>query len=139
MYQSAACKRTRPIVLCASSSANVDLFRPWLGRHLQCQSYGMLGTRYFSNTQVIPREVSQSQTSVPSRSIANPSKPPPGNTTTATPVFFSVGEYSVIVGCVTFFTQAEVFPATKCSFSISVPSGRGAGCASGTAPGHIAT
>ena len=35
----------------------------------------------------MPRDVSQSQASVPSRSMARISKPPPGNTTTAAPVF----------------------------------------------------
>src|SRR5580693_2529342 len=137
MCHSAACNRTRPIALCASCSDGVDLFRPWLGRHLQCQSYGMLGTRYFSNTQVIPRDVSQSQTSVPSRSIANPSKPPPGNTTTATPVFFSVGEYTVMVGCVTFSSHVHVLPATSLSFTVTVSSEPGAACASGISPGQI--
>ena len=36
-------------------------------------------------------DVSQSQTSVPSRSMANTWKPPPGNTTAAAPVFFPLG------------------------------------------------
>ncbi len=45
-----------------------------------------------SNTQVMPFPVSQSQTSVPSRSIASSSKPPPGKTITATPVFLPFGE-----------------------------------------------
>ena len=89
---------------------------------------------------MIPLDVSQSQTSVPSRSMANPSKPPPGNTTTATPVFFAVGEYTVIVGRVTFFTQTYCFPATWSSLPVVfASSGPGTGCASGTAPGHIGT
>jgi hypothetical protein len=53
--------------------------------------------------------------------MANPSKPPPGNTTTATPVFFPVGEYSVIVGRVTFFTQTYGLPATVSSLRPPAP------------------
>src|SRR5579859_1680981 len=69
--------------------------------------------------------------------MANPSKPPPGNTTTATPVFFPFGEYIVIVGRQTLLTQTQGLPATRWSFTVVTYSGPGTGCASGTAPGHI--
>src|SRR5207245_1518858 len=84
---SAACKRTKPIVLWASSNAIGDFgYAPDLGD--RCSP----GTRYFNNTHVIPLDVSQSQTSVPSRSMYRTQYPPPGNTTTAAPVFFPFGE-----------------------------------------------
>ena len=54
--------RTNPTVLCASSSA------------VRQSAYGpdfIHGTRYFSSTHVIPLDVSQSQASVPSRSMAS--------------------------------------------------------------------
>jgi hypothetical protein len=49
------------------------------------------GTRYFTSAQVIPAELSQAHTSVPSRSMARMLYPPPGNTTTAAPVLFCGG------------------------------------------------
>src|SRR5213078_1634591 len=115
--------RTKPIVLCASSRARVGVVR-LSGRHLQCQSYGRLGTRYRSSKQVIPFDVNQSQISVPSPLMANPSNPPPGNTTAATPVFSRSGENTVMVG------------RTMLVHSVSGP---GAGCASGDAAGQIGT
>jgi hypothetical protein len=69
MCHSAACKRTRPTVLCASSSAVGDFGLTWHS-HRWSQCIPEFGTRYFNSTQVIPLDVSQSQTSVPSRSIA---------------------------------------------------------------------
>ena len=51
-----------------------------------------LGAADLSSTQVIPLETSQSQVSVPSRSIARTLYPPPGNTTTAAPVLPAAGE-----------------------------------------------
>jgi hypothetical protein len=56
------------------------------------------GTRYFNSTHEIPLLLSQSHTSVPSRSMARTRYPPPGNTTTAAPVLRPLGEYTVKVG-----------------------------------------
>src|SRR6185437_9567588 len=69
--------------------------------------------------------------------MANPSNPPPGNTTTAIPVFFPVGAYIVIVGCVTLSTQMTGLPPTREPESVFIVSGPGTACASGTVPGHI--
>src|SRR5260370_1163813 len=67
MCHSAACKRSSPTVLCASSNAIGDSgYGPDFG-------YGPTSvTRYFNSTHVIPLGVSQSQTSVPSKSMAKP-------------------------------------------------------------------
>src|SRR6185437_558297 len=93
-------------------------------------------TRYFSNTQVMPLEVSQSQASVPSRSMASISNPPPGITTTAAPVFFPVGAYTVIVGRVTLVTAVTGLPASNLPLTVAV-SVPGTGCRAGAAPGQI--
>src|ERR1700678_3525431 len=84
----------------------------------------------------MPLDVSQSQISVPSRSIASTWKPPPGSTTTAAPVFFPFGAYTVIVGRVTLLTHVHGLPATGLSDCPSV-SGPETGFASGATPGHI--
>src|SRR5580700_3407619 len=65
---SAAWKRTRPTVLCASSNAIGDSGNgPDFGYGADLGYPSLPGTRYFNRTQVIPLDVSQSQTSVPSR------------------------------------------------------------------------
>jgi hypothetical protein len=86
---------------------------------------------------VMPREVNQSQISVPSRSMANALWPPPGNTTIATPVFFFVGEYTVSVGLETLHTQSNGAPL--CVALLVAYSGFIAGwaAASGGVPGQM--
>src|SRR3954451_16213208 len=85
--------------------------------------------------QVIPRDVSQSQISVPSKSMARNWKPPPGNTTAAAPVFRPLAAYTVIVGWLTSLALGHHSrPAGG-----PTDSGFGSGIASGTAPGQIGT
>src|SRR6185437_2761201 len=129
-----ACWRTSPNVRCASCSAvcTFGYTRRW------CSSshHGPEpGTRYFSSTQVTPRDVSQSQICVPSKSMANTRYPPPGNTTTAAPVLRSLASYTVIVGRLTSLTLDQLcgpLPGPT-------DSGFESGIASGTAPGQIGT
>ena len=93
--------RTSPNVLCASSSDGVVqrmVVRPAIALP---DIRPMLGTRYFSSTQVTPLDVSQSHISVPSRSIARPWKPPPGNTHHGPRCSSRLGAYTVIVGRLT--------------------------------------
>src|SRR5262252_3630470 len=87
------------------------------------------GTRYFSSTQVMPREMSQLQISTPSPRMASAWYPPPGNTSMATPVLVPCAGYTVIVGRLTL----------KAPPSGSPVSGLGSGNGSGAAPGQIGT
>src|SRR5437868_14942088 len=91
------------------------------------------GTRYLSSTHVMPRDVSQSQISVPSESIARNWYPPPGNTTTATPVLRPSGAYLVIVGTLTSLARGH----QSRSGGGPSDSGFGSGSGSGTAPGQM--
>src|SRR6266566_3789154 len=61
--------------------------------------------------------------------------------TTAAPVFFPSGEYTVIVGRVTLNTPTTGLPAISPSFpdDVVVTSGPATGCASGAVPGQIGT
>src|SRR6266566_7150977 len=61
--------------------------------------------------------------------------------TTAAPVFFPSGEYTVIVGRVTLNTPTTGLPAISPSFpdDAVVTSGPATGWGSGTVPGHIGT
>src|SRR5262250_98941 len=59
---------------------------------------------------VIPRAVAQSHTSVPSRSIARPLYPPPGNTSTAAPALTPFALKIVTVGRVTSQIQVTGRP-----------------------------
>ena len=87
--------------------------------------------------QFTPIEFSQSHTSVPSRSIAKIWYPPPGNTTTAVPVLFSFGAYSVSVGSETCPSRTSSLPAISGSFGVVVStSGAGFAGASGAPFGH---
>src|SRR6202040_2935976 len=71
-----------------------------------------------------PREFSQSQTSVPSRSIARILYAPPGNTPTPAPLPAPFGSYTVSVGTDTFPTRATHLPATSGLAAVEVsPSG----------------
>jgi len=85
---------------------------------------------------VIPLEVSQSHSSVPSRSMASTWNPPPGITTTAAPVFLPWGAYTVSVGCVTLVTEVTGFPANSSLPTVAV-SGPGTDCLPGGLPGQI--
>jgi hypothetical protein len=85
----------------------------------------------------MPREVSQSHASVPSRSIARIWNPPPGITTTATPVLFPCGAYTVIVGRVTLVTAVTGRPPIRSFEFIVTVSGPGTGFRSGATPGQI--
>src|SRR6185437_8588762 len=62
----------------------------------------------------------------------------PGITTTAAPVFFPVGAYTVIVGRATLVTAVTGLPASNLSLTVAV-SGPGTGCGAGAAPGHNGT
>src|SRR3981081_1046700 len=96
----AACCRTSPNVRCASCSA-VCTFG-YTRRWFSSSHHGPEpGTRYFSSTQVIPRDVSQSQISVPSKSSASSRYPPQVNPTTAAPVLRPLAAYTVMVGRLT--------------------------------------
>src|SRR5437764_9276381 len=86
----------------------------------------------------MPFDVSQSQISVPSRSIASPMNPPPGQTITAAPVFLPFAGNTVIVGCETLVIQVQGLPATNSFVStVTEDSGSGGGNASGAFPGQI--
>src|SRR5579862_241797 len=65
-------------------------------------------------------DVSQSHTSVPSRSIARILYEPPGNTTTAAPEFRATGLYKVSVGTETLPMRITGLPATVRSFTVVV-------------------
>src|SRR5208283_2402140 len=65
----------------------------------------------------MPAEVSQSHTSVPSRSMARMRYPPPGNTTTAAPLLLPAGVYRVIVGEDTLVRRTSGFPAIRLSLA----------------------
>src|SRR3569832_195533 len=62
--------------------------------------------------QVTPFAVSQSQISVPSMVTASALNPPPGKTTTATPLLRPLGGKTVMVGAATSNTASEVGPAS---------------------------
>src|SRR5262249_11070959 len=120
---------------CASCNDGIDS-AVLCGRQLHFQRYGSPGTRYFSTTQATPRCMIQSHTSVPSRSIARISKPPPGNTISALPFSFPAGgRYSVMVGVDTFLIETTGLPPIKCVPTF-MDSGPGIGALPGGVPGH---
>src|ERR1700690_700239 len=129
-----ACRRTRPTARCASSSA-AGIFGVTWQSQLFSQCGPLSGTRYLSTTQVTPFDVSQSQTSVPSRSMARILYPPPGNTTTAAPVLLSFGAKIVMVGRDTLLTSVHGLPATG-SATVSAVSSSGPAPAPGGVPGQ---
>jgi hypothetical protein len=87
--------------------------------------------------QFTPADASHVQTSVPSKSIANTLYPPPGNTTTAAPLFFTFDEYRVIVGSETLLSRVTGSPATYLSLLEDVVvSASGFDCAPGAVPGQ---
>jgi hypothetical protein len=77
--------------------------------------------------------------------MARTSWPPPGNTTTAVPVFASIGEWTVIVGRETLSTAIHGLPATSfaspmAETTVTASSSGPASCgAPGVVPGHIGT
>src|SRR5665213_38686 len=87
--------------------------------------------------QVVPIEFSQLHTSVPSMSMARILYPPPGNTTTAAPVFLIFGENTVIVGMETLVRRIKGRPATRRSLAIvRLLSAGGFAGSPGARPGH---
>src|SRR3546814_14388148 len=76
----------------------------------------LLGTRYLTSTQIVPLEVSQSQTSLPSRSIASLENPPPGKTSISAPLPGCLAGNTVRVGRVTFKKPVTGRPAKRFGF-----------------------
>src|SRR3546814_3441161 len=84
----------------------------------------LLGTRVLFRSQIVPLEVSQSQTSLPSRSIASLENPPPGKTSIAAPLPGCLAGNTVRVGTVTLKTPVTGRPAKRFGFvAVSLYSG----------------
>jgi len=122
----------QPKVRCASCSA-VCTFG-YTRRLFSSSHHGPEpGTRYFRRTQVIPRDVSQSQISVPSQIHGQRLVTSAGEHPTAAPVLWPLAAY--VVHC---WPADIVSPGPpRASFAGTTDSGFGLGIASGTAPGQI--